>query len=133
MSRRYDESDYRRLAEQSDLEWVGGFLPDTVLDLTEWRCPRGHVFGMRAANVYMGHRCPHCSYRKRKAQVDYMTLAKRHGVEWVGDDLPRDVRQRTMWRMPDGKIVRLSYRVLASRNTLLAETGARSHGEPAGA
>lgn len=119
--RRMGEDDYRRLGKQAGFEWVGDALPEDMLQKTEWRCLRaGHKFSMRGANVYLavtqgGRGCPYCSRRWRRAGVDYHRLAKRHDIEWVGGELPRNTRELTEWRMPDGTLRQCSYRTIDAR------------------
>lgn len=121
--RKMTENDYKRLGQQAGFEWIGAVLPEDMLQKTDWRCRRaGHKFQMRGANVYLavtqgGRGCPYCSRRWRRTGVDYHGLAKRHGIEWVGVDLPRNTREATRWRLPDGTIVEQSYRAIDARVT----------------
>lgn len=136
---RNTREDYEKLAKSKGLKWLGPDLPESMLVKTRWQCLRDpkHVFEMRGANVHMmsppsdrgggtnsGRGCPYCSHRWRRTATDYHLLAKKHGVEWAGE-LPKSTRDDTLWRMPDGKMVSLSYRALSSRVTQLGATGSR--------
>lgn len=133
--RRMTAEDYHKLARSKDLEWIGDEVPTDMLQLTKWRCRRGHEFWARASNVknfnpltehgrVRGRHCPYCSGRWRKTLTDYHEMAARHGVEFVGP-MPVNTREHTRWRMPDGEEFMASYRALATRRTPVSVTGLR--------
>jgi hypothetical protein len=132
--RKMTEEDYKRLGKQAGFEWMGPQLPEDMLQRTEWRCLRaGHKFLMRGANVYLavtqgGRGCPYCSRRWRRTGADYHALAKRHGVEWVGERLPPNTRTPTEWRLPDGDIIEQAYRAIDVRATQLGNHQLRVDG-----
>ena len=59
------ESDYRALAEDRGVDWLGPVLPRGVGHKTLWRCPKGHNFPRSYSNLRgPARQCPICNGRK---------------------------------------------------------------------
>ena len=106
------------MAASRGLVWTGAALPYNVLNLTTWRCSKGHEFSLRYASLQEARGCPVCSGRKHHDLADYQQLAARHGIEFVGP-VPLTSRHATVWRLPDGRVFETPYRNLNIRRLSL--------------
>lgn len=59
---RKNEKDYRALANQRGLKWVGGALPKNTITKTKWECSQSHVFSKSYAGVRQTKWCPDCYF-----------------------------------------------------------------------
>lgn len=87
---------YHDLAQKKGFEWLGPYSGD-VLELTNWRCPEGHEWPARYANIYSDKRCPYCAGVAQKTRQDYHKKARSLGFEWLGP-YTGWVKDETNWR-----------------------------------
>lgn len=116
---RKTEQDYKDVATANGMEWIGE-MPADVLQRTQWRCAKGHVFEMRYTNLQIRRRCPICSRRWRRQLDDYRKIGEPHGLSFVGRHLPRNTREKTYWLL-DQRLLHLSYRSIAIRTRHINE------------
>jgi len=106
-NRRKLPEDYRLLASEHGLTWIGPEVPNTNTKTT-WQCEEGHQWESTYGNVYMGHGCPYCAGKAPKTPEDYHALAKEKGFEWVGPPV-RKTSIKTTWRCSEGHEWETSY------------------------
>lgn len=112
-SRRKSEKHYHKLAERTEVSWIGKQLPKRTTDLTDWLCENGHEFraafdSLKKSN-YSG--CAHCSGKAQKTDEDYHNLATERRLKWLGPH-PGSVHSVTNWQCLKGHLVDTSFHVL---------------------
>jgi predicted nucleic acid-binding Zn-ribbon protein len=101
------EKDYRYLAAQKGIEWIGETLPPNVKTKTSWQCSEGHRWDATHDSVHgSGQGCPDCGTeirlkKKRLKDDQYHELAKEKGIKWLGP-LPSNNHTKTWWECPKG-------------------------------
>lgn len=101
--RRKTPEDYRNLAQERNMEWIGPFV-GSVNTKTYWKAKCGHIIHSSWSLVLNSSGlCPNCSAKNRGAYHrltanDYHRHAAAHGFDWVGKDLPETSRAITRWR-----------------------------------
>jgi hypothetical protein len=114
--KRKTAQDYHELAAANGFEWVGVHVPHDTVTPTTWKCKaKGHLWVTRYNKIYDGRQCPYCSRLWRKVEEDYHAMALRHGVKWVGEEVPENVRMPTKWELPDGTEFTATYRTMFTR------------------
>jgi hypothetical protein len=114
--------DYHDLANEHGFEWIGVHVPHDTVTPTTWRCKaKGHIWVTRYNKIYDGRLCPYCCRLWRKVEEDYHAMASRHGVTWVGPELPENVRIPTIWALPDGTEFTATYRTMFTRTQPVGE------------
>lgn len=93
-----EERNYRELGAKKGLHWIGNEVPPDKYTKTLWACPENHqVFtSFECLRHYVG--CSQCSHRARKTKDDYLALAEKKGLKWVGTNLPGNVLETTNWQ-----------------------------------
>lgn len=109
------EADYVQLASRRKVRWVGSELPEDVLTPTLWLCSAGHTFRMRYANLRAGRSCPYCNHTWRRSRSDYERLAAFHGLTWLAQEPPANIRAYSDFQLPDGRIAGINLQALETR------------------
>jgi len=99
------QDDYLRLASRRAVSWLGPF-PKNTKELTRWKCSRGHEFDGSYNNVDRGMNCRWCvrsdnGERQRHSPMDYDTLARTMGFNWLGPAVSSALAQ-TVWECAEG-------------------------------
>lgn len=95
--------DYHILAEDRGFEWIGDELPTSIAANTWWQCSQSHQWKTRYNSIRQGMNCPYCTgVLPKKTVEDYYTLAREHGFEWVGFELPANNSTKTQWQCSQG-------------------------------
>ena len=107
------ELDYQEMARMRNIEWLGP-LPKNVASKTWWKCQKGHRWKMTYHALDNDQGCPQCgklsaAAKLRKNEEDYVDLAQRLGLEWIGKKLPAGVVAKTRWRCQKGHEFITSY------------------------
>lgn len=96
------EADYSALARSRGYEWIDMVSPPNVYVHTVWRCDKGHQWEASYKSLKESkHGCPHCAGKLPKTPEDYHALAKLHGLEWLGPQVP-SVVTKTKWKCARG-------------------------------
>lgn len=85
-NRRKGDEDYSRLAKRIGVEWLGP-LPGNVSETTRWRCREGHEWETSYRSIQQGSGCHICANVARKKAGDFLELAARRGLFWLGPDV----------------------------------------------
>lgn len=93
--------DYLALASKHGFELMEQGIPKSVHSNTRWRCKNGHIWNTSYRTISKGARCLHCGKSAPKDRNDYITLAQKSGIEWIGE-LPPNVHTNTRWRCVKG-------------------------------
>jgi hypothetical protein len=89
--------DYKSLAKEKRFSWIGKEVPKNISIKTWWRCEKGHKWLARYNDIYNGNGCPYCYGNVKKTRKNYYELAESSGFKWVGDVLPKDNKDSTLW------------------------------------
>ena len=102
--RQKTEKDYRALAAERGLKWVGA-MPETTKLKTEWECRHGHRWLTTYAHIGQGRGCPVCAQTrqpwKQLEPEGYHRLAEKRGFTWLGPELESNTPQ-TWWQCGQG-------------------------------
>jgi predicted Zn-ribbon and HTH transcriptional regulator len=110
MAKRKTEKDYHKLAKGRGFKWIGLELPRGVVYPSLWECKKcGYVWKGRYSNIQRGSGCPDCSGQAEKTKKDYHGLAKSRGFKWVGEVLPKNTKDLTLWECEKGDRWKASY------------------------
>jgi hypothetical protein len=101
-------SDYAQLAKENNLIWLGPIVP-TAYTKTKWQCKNGHEWETTFGRIKYGYGCPICGGVARKTQDDYHSLATKYGFEWVGAELPPNIKSKTQWSCDKGHVFEKRY------------------------
>lgn len=101
-NRKRQEEDYHYLAESRGFKWCGDVLPKYVKNSTWWECEQGHRWEAHYNSIQQGSGCSICSNKARKTEKDYHELAKSRGFKWVGEVLPKNIKDLTWWECEKG-------------------------------
>lgn len=86
-----------KIAHDYHLIYISGTYTNGK-SLIQWRCEKGHHFLRCADNLKVGkHTCPVCIGLYQKNEADYQSLAESIGYQWVGDHLPENILEPTVW------------------------------------
>jgi hypothetical protein len=89
--------DYRAMARENELTFLGEEAPLEVRHSTFWRCNRcGREMQKSYNNVKYQNAC-RCR-ADTLTEGDYMRLADNLGLLWEGDSIPQNVHTATHWR-----------------------------------
>lgn len=94
--------DYCRAGDSIGIEWTGKELPATAQTKTEWRCSKGHTWFARYSTINTGVGCPHCAGVAPKLEADYHALAAARDLKWIGVEVPRNTKTKTLWLCKNG-------------------------------
>ncbi len=92
--------DYRRLAAQHRLKWLGP-MGEKVKHLTWWKCSHGHQFESRYLDIQQDHGCAACYGNAPLVEEDFRALAEARGLRWLGPELVNS-RAKTGWQCGQG-------------------------------
>lgn len=97
-ARNKTEVDYHALARHRGFEWLGP-LPKDVNALSEWCCAKKHTWFATYNGIRLRGLCPICAKHdnQRKTERDYVSLAKKRGIEWLGPPV-KNTKTKTQWR-----------------------------------
>ncbi|MCK5116998.1 MAG: DUF559 domain-containing protein [Candidatus Aegiribacteria sp.] len=98
--RRRKPIDYKHLASEHELKWLGPTVKSTGTK-TAWECAEGHIWDAPYSMISGGHGCPYCAGLAPKIKADYKKLARDKGFEWIGE-YPSRVKLKTRWRCQNG-------------------------------
>jgi len=98
--RRYGPEKYRELAAERGIQWLGPTVENTGTK-TQWLCKELHEFKMTYNSLQQGQGCDTCGGSAPKTPDDYVELARRNGIEWVGHH-PANTEELTIWRCGRG-------------------------------
>ena len=103
VSARRTPEDYHALAAAKRYTWLGPEVT-SVVSPTRWRCPCGNVFEKSYNRLQnkQAKGCKVCNKMVRKVRADYLKLATRKGLTWLGTDAPRSVHAKTTWQCANG-------------------------------
>lgn len=104
-------SDYKRLAEDNDLEFAQEQSPRYTTETALWRCKRcGRISSKSYHSIARvdGRAC-YCRTGKSLSKNDYIEAASSLSIKWRGDLMPQNVYQKTKWLSVDGKPFEASY------------------------
>jgi len=105
MSKRKTHQDYHELAKKRGFTWEGTELPKNTHTPTPWKCEYGHVWSTSYSNISSRRSgCPYCSGKATKTVADYNILAQERGFEWVGIELPKNIKTPTPWKCKNNHI-----------------------------
>ena len=97
---RITEEQYQELAKKKGFEWIGEF-PENAHSRTNWRCARGHLWSATYSQIKHKSGCPKCSGHAIIVKEDYIALAKKKGVVFVGQ-VPSSTKLKTKWECSAG-------------------------------
>lgn len=105
VSRRLKSEDYKALALEREIEWLGPEVSRND-EKTWWRCAHGHEWQTRYDVIKDGAGCPTCSRERQWEQFrltvsDYTELAHERGYVWIGQR-PRRSDLKTAWKCQKG-------------------------------
>ncbi len=109
--------DYADMADNFNLDYLGGDPPPRVNEQTAWRCRICHrefdrsYRQLRRRRIESKPGC-RCGGKQALKAHDYREMAQRLGIYWVGPHLPPTSRNKTGWKSGD-LIFRASYRDLS--------------------
>lgn len=103
-------SDYKALATERQLEWLGPVLPKNIYHKSRWKCL---VCGQERNATYSAIRntvrgCPLCSGLAKLTAGDYAAIAAACGLFWLGP-MVKNNRRKTGWQCQRGHIWQTSY------------------------
>ena len=99
-ARRKTPDDYRCLAQERGIEWLGPEVTATR-HKTWWRCRYGHEWETTYEIIRRGHGCSECAGNGRKSAQDYFDLAQERGFRWLGPAVPT-AKAKTTWECEEG-------------------------------
>lgn len=104
--------DYKVLADECGLEWIGLELPLNTSIKTTWECKKErHRREVSYQAVRKSGSCPYCDGNVQKTAEDYHTIFGTHGVKWLGPEVP-NVNTKTWWECEKGHRWATSYSCL---------------------
>lgn len=83
-------------------------IPKNSQEKCNWLCPNGHEIINHLSNLKGSGGCRICSNKMVKNETDYLNLAKKLGIEFIGP-LPPNVHTKTKWKCRCGEIVDATY------------------------
>lgn len=99
--------DYLLLAKKYDLTLIK--MAKNTHTKSTWRCKRGHTFEAKYNLIHsQGRSCMQCSHRNPKTEQDYLNLAAKHNIKYVGP-FPQSVIYKTNWICKCGSKMTKSY------------------------
>jgi hypothetical protein len=109
---RHTAADYRALAKNRDLVWIGPEVTSAQTP-TVWECSFGHRWSARYNDVRRGQNCKHCAVEKRAAALrrqpaEYRALGVARGFVWLGP-VVANTKEKTHWRCRAGHFLRSSF------------------------
>lgn len=107
------EEDYRALAKRRGFKWLGPPVKNTLIR-SEWQCSNGHVWLGRFSEISRGIGCPACAGIEPRREEDYVALAKKLEIEWLGP-MPKNVKTKTKWRCEKQHTWSMTYKVVRQR------------------
>lgn len=110
------ERDYHALAQLNGFEWIGVELPFSTHTPTLWECNNGHVWETSYFSIQSGYGCHYCSGNARKSENDYHALARERGFQWIGDLLPKNVKEKTTWQCSQAHIWKQNWSTIQRGN-----------------
>jgi hypothetical protein len=97
------------LALQHNIKWIGGNIPPSTGEKTEWECPKHHRWFASYGSIKRGTGCPRCKKTFPKTMEDYHRVASIGGWKWLGSELPGNNKSMTLWECPNGHQIMRSY------------------------
>lgn len=103
--------DYHKAGKKAGLKYLEKTIAKNGATHGNWECLKcGHIKFATYNTVSVGGGCPKCYDRRRGATVrltekDYQKIANKVKLEWVGEELPRRVDQKTNWKCKKCKYV----------------------------
>lgn len=99
--RRKNQADYRAIAKEKGIEWLGPIVPNTRTR-TWWRCANGHKWETTFASLSVNQGCPACARSRiqlalRLEPENYFQLADERNYEWLGP-VVSNAQTSTNWR-----------------------------------
>jgi len=114
------------------IRWLGSELPKDVKTKTSWKCSLYHdvyVWEATYNDIQQRVGCPECAAKKAafakkikhmprkirvgmgfpKVESDYHKIGKPRGIQWLGDELPKNTTTRTKWQCPEGHVWEARY------------------------
>lgn len=101
---RKTEKDYHNIAKSRNLQWIGSKLPKNNHTKTSWKCLKCNLeWETKYINVCQSISCPDCAIKRiaqkrRHKESDYYALAEKTNVKWLGITLPKDSKEKTLWK-----------------------------------
>lgn len=78
-SQRYGATQYRQLASENNIEWLGSEVKRTD-EMTKWRCENGHEFSTTYDTVRDGKGCSRCSQSRGEKRIE--NILSRYGLRF---------------------------------------------------
>lgn len=110
------EEDYKSLAKERGIRWVGDTFPKNTKTLTNWRCKQGHVYQSTYNWISsLNQQCPTCSGKRARRLTEeiFSAEATKRGVVWLGDKVVTST-QKTKWMCASNHIFYTSLVVVRS-------------------
>jgi very-short-patch-repair endonuclease len=109
--------DYRALAEESGLLWLGPEVPN-IHTSTGWECEEGHQWEASYNSIQQGSNCGKCAVDRlaqepRKKPSDYHALAEESGFLWLGPPVPNN-HTKTRWKCKESHAWEATYHSIQS-------------------
>jgi hypothetical protein len=95
-----EEDDYRELARERGLTWLGPMVANIHIK-TRWRCGSTHEWETCYNVIQQGSGCPYCTGTAEKQPADFHALAASRGFTWQGPIVPTTT-DKTGWRCGQG-------------------------------
>lgn len=101
--------DYRSMARNNHIKWIGKILPANIKHPTEWECRNHHRWSRSYSSMKKGGSCSKCAGTIKKSMEDYRNIATSRGWKWLGHALPKNNKSLTTWQCPNGHKIQRSY------------------------
>lgn len=100
---RKTKKDYIETGRLRGYEWIGEVAPARNSIKTVWNCETHGSFYMRYSDMQHGYGCPKCGKEKsdkakRLTIDDYVAMADKCGIEWIGLMVPHNNIVKTEWK-----------------------------------
>ncbi len=112
---RLSAEDYHAVAREKGALWLGEEVPRTNKALTTWQCSEGHICERNYTVMKKSkYGCPQCGASGRTDALrlkrkDYINGALDRDIQWGGDKLPKNNREKTFWQCPEGHTWKAPY------------------------
>jgi hypothetical protein len=102
--------DYLSIYDTHEFKWIGSVLPKRTNINTVWECRLGHTFPTSYHNITLSNtKCHKCTGKYVRQLNDYEELAKLKDLVWIGENVPKKIREKTKWKCHNDHIWIASY------------------------
>lgn len=90
-----------------------GNAPRSVYETTRWKCTRcGRDNKFNYHKLQQGETRCRCAGVRSKSEQDYLELAEKLGIKWIGQSLPLTTTTETEWKAANGETFTADYNSL---------------------